>query len=233
EVRSVRALGQVYEDAGSRPRIVGVNWDVTADVALNDRLKQAKLVSEARNAELEATKARIEHNALHDSLTGLPNRRYLDDTLRRHADRCRIDGGQLALLHIDLDRFKQINDTLGHATGDAMLIHAATVLKSKLRADDFVARIGGDEFVVVCTNDADNETLSHLAERIIERMRQPVLYNGHECRFGVSIGIAVEKGAELDPQRLQINADIALYKAKSRGRNRLEFFTAQLQADVV
>ena len=232
EIRNVRAIGRVYEDPGTTAKIVGVNWDVTTDVALNERLKQANRVSEAQ---CRARGGQGPHRAQLAArlLTGLPNRRYLDDTLKRHAARCVLDGRQLALLHIDLDRFKQINDTLGHAAGDAMLVHASEVLKSKLRADDFVARIGGDEFVVVCTADGDQATLANLAERIIETMRQPVSYEGHECRFGVSVGIAVEKGAGVDPQRLLINADIALYRAKSAGRDRYEFFTEALQADVV
>jgi diguanylate cyclase (GGDEF)-like protein len=233
ELRHIRAVGRVYEDPGASSKIVGINWDVTTDVTLNENLKRANRLSEARNAELEATKARIEHNAMHDALTGLPNRRYLDDILQRHASRCALNGRQLALLHIDLDRFKQINDTLGHAAGDAMLVHASEVLKSNIRAEDFVARIGGDEFVVVCTADGDTALLSTLADRIIEMMRQPVMYEGHECRFGVSVGIAVETGSAVDPRRLLINADIALYRAKSRGRNRYEFFTAALQAEVV
>jgi diguanylate cyclase (GGDEF)-like protein len=233
ETRNVRAIGQVYKDPGATAKIVGVNWDVTMDVALSDRLKRANRLSEARNAELEAAKASIEHNALHDALTGLPNRRYLDDMLRRHAARCALSGRQLALLHIDLDRFKQINDTLGHHAGDAMLVHASEVLKSNIRAEDFVARIGGDEFVIVCTTDGDSRVLSELADRVIDTMRQPVNYEGHECRFGVSVGIAVEAGAPINPRQLLINADIALYRAKSRGRNRYEFFTEALQAEVV
>ena len=233
EMRNVRAIGRVYEDPGATRKIVGVNWDVTTDVALNDNLKRANRLSEARYAELESVKARVEHNALHDSLTGLPNRRYLDEILARHASRCALNGRQLALLHIDLDRFKQINDTLGHAAGDAMLIHASEVLKANIRTEDFVARIGGDEFVVVCTADGDSTMLAGVADRIIQTMRQPVMYEGHECRFGVSVGIAVETGAAIDPNKLLINADIALYRAKNRGRNRHEFFTAALQAEVV
>jgi EAL domain-containing protein (putative c-di-GMP-specific phosphodiesterase class I) len=114
-----------------------------------------------------------------------------------------------------------------------MLVHASEVLKSNLRDDDFVARIGGDEFVVVCTGRSEAKLLADIANRIIERMRQPVQYEGHECRFGVSVGIAIETGAEIDPQRLLINADIALYRAKSRGRNCYEFFTAALQAEAI
>jgi diguanylate cyclase (GGDEF)-like protein len=233
EVRNVRAIAAVYADQGTTPKIAGVNWDVTEDVALNERLKEANRLSEARNAALAEAKADIEHNALHDSLTGLPNRRYLDEILQRHAARCAISGRKLALLHIDLDRFKQINDTLGHAAGDAMLVHASEVLKSNIGPEDFVARIGGDEFVVVATLNGDDTVLGDLADRIIVRMRQPVNYEGHECRFGVSVGIAIAVGAQVDPRKLLINADIALYKAKSRGRNRFEYFSEELQAEVV
>ncbi|MBK8084077.1 MAG: EAL domain-containing protein [Devosia sp.] len=232
-VRNVRAIGAVYKDPDGASKIVGVNWDVSADVELNENLKRANRLTEARNSELEAAKASIEHNALHDSLTGLPNRRYLDDILKQRMIWAERNNGTVALLHIDLDRFKQINDTLGHAAGDAMLVHAAAVLRANVRNDDFVARIGGDEFVVVSIREGDQEALASLADRIITRMRQPVAYEGHECRFGVSIGIASERGLNADPERLLINADIALYRAKSRGRNRLEFFTDALQAEVI
>ena len=232
-VRNIRAIGTVYKDPGSTPKIVGVNWDVSADVAMNENLKRANRLSEARNSELEAAKAAIEHNALHDSLTGLPNRRYLDDVLKSRAEHARRNGGTLALLHIDLDRFKQINDTLGHAAGDAMLVHAAYTLSANCGPGDFVARIGGDEFVVVSNVKDGEAALATLADRLIERMRLPILYEGHECRSGISVGIAYEEGREPDPNRILINADIALYRAKSRGRNRYEFFTSALQAEVV
>ncbi len=231
-VRNVRAIGAVYRDPGTTTKIIGVNWDVSADVALNDNLKRANRLLEARNSELEVAKAAIEHNALHDSLTGLPNRRYLDEVLKLRATSATESGSPLALLHIDLDRFKQINDTLGHAAGDAMLIHVSDVLRANTRAEDFAARIGGDEFVVV-SYEGDEAALASLANRIIVRMRQPVIYEGHVCRFGVSVGIAIESGAKVDPDRLLINADIALYRAKSRGRNRHEFFTEALQAEVI
>ncbi|TIL77849.1 MAG: GGDEF domain-containing protein, partial [Mesorhizobium sp.] len=89
-----------------------------------------------------------------------------------------------ALLHIDLDRFKHINDTLGHAAGDAMLVHASTVLRSKVDGEGFVARIGGDEFIVLCVVHDDIEQLALLADRVISQMREPVYYQGHRCRFG-------------------------------------------------
>jgi diguanylate cyclase (GGDEF)-like protein len=238
ELRHVRESGMVYRDAGEPARIVGVNWDVTADVELRESLKRANTLTEARNVELETAKARIQYNALHDSLTGLPNRRYLDEVLTAHTQRFEAQGERAGLLHIDLDRFKQINDTLGHAAGDAMLMHAARVLKSNLRDGDFVARVGGDEFVVLCKAGQPDEPewdarLAGLADRIIEEMHQPVMYEGHECRFGVSIGIASDLDAFADPHRLLVNADIALYRAKSRGRNRYQFFNDALQAEIV
>ncbi len=238
EVRHVRESAKVYQDQGEPKRIVGVNWDVTADVALREKLERANMLTEARNVELEAAKARIEFNALHDSLTGLPNRRYLDDVLAAHIERFERTGERAGLLHIDLDRFKQINDTLGHAAGDAMLMHAARILKSNLRAGDFVARVGGDEFVVLSIADETdeniwNDKLARLADRIIEEMHLPVVYEGHECRFGVSIGIASDMDAIADPGRLLVDADIALYRAKSRGRNRYQFFNEVLQSEIV
>ncbi|TPJ35715.1 EAL domain-containing protein [Mesorhizobium sp. B2-8-3] len=223
-VRHVRARASYFQDSDGTPKMVGAEWDVTSDVLLNENLVRERQLSESKNAELKTAKARIEHVALHDSLTGLPNRRYLDEMLANSPE------DRTALLHLDLDRFKHINDTLGHAAGDAMLMHASKVIKANARAGDFVARIGGDEFVVVCQGRDDNE-LAALADRIIEEMRQPVDYKGHQCRFGVSIGIAALSG--VDAKQLLVNADLALYRAKSRGRNRYEFFNEELQSEIV
>ncbi|RYE59871.1 MAG: diguanylate cyclase [Hyphomicrobiales bacterium] len=180
QVRHIRSIAVLYSAPGENDRVMGVNWDVTSDVAMTADLKRAKALTEARNAELEAARVRIEYNALHDSLTGLPNRRYLDETLRRHAQLGYLNSGTIALLHIDLDRFKQINDTLGHAAGDAMLIHASNVLRACCLDTDFVARIGGDEFVVVSTNVNGEEGLARLAGRLVDSMRKPVMHEGHD-----------------------------------------------------
>jgi diguanylate cyclase (GGDEF)-like protein len=238
EVRHIRAIGTIYREGNRPARIVGVNWDVTADVLLNEELRRAKAMTEARNAELESAKASIEYNALHDSLTGLPNRRYLDELLSDHAARFVETGERAAVLQIDLDRFKQINDTLGHIAGDSMLIHAARILTATVDKGDFVARVGGDEFVVVrragnADAELSNPALSQLADRIIERVQQPMDFEGHECRVGVSIGIACDNDALADPLRLLVHADIALYRAKDRGRNRFQFFNDALQAEIV
>jgi len=230
ETRWIRAIGAVHNNIGGQRYIVGVNWDVSADIQLKTRLLAAKQNAEVRNRQLEEARALMEHNSLHDSLTGLPNRRFLDEHLLME----RAAHKPTALLHIDLDRFKHINDTLGHAAGDAMLVHAAAILKENTRSDDFVARIGGDEFVIATTSATDEARLTVLATRIIEQMRQPVPYDGHECRFGVSIGIAIADAADNDyGERLLIDADIALYRAKSNGRNRYEFFSDALRAEIV
>jgi diguanylate cyclase (GGDEF)-like protein/PAS domain S-box-containing protein len=236
--RYLRETAKAYTDEDGSVHIVGVNWDVTTDVLLNQKLKRAKILADARNAELHAAKARLEFNSLHDSLTRLPNRRWLDGMLADHVRAFDSEGERAALLHLDLDRFKQINDTLGHAAGDAILMRAAEVLKSNMRPGDFVARVGGDEFVILCKiEDADrerwSEMLSVMAERIIERMQQPVLYEGHECRVGVSIGIACDLDQLGDPRRLLVNSDLALYRAKNRGRGRYQFFNDALLAEIV
>jgi diguanylate cyclase (GGDEF)-like protein/PAS domain S-box-containing protein len=224
--RIIRARSAFFVDGNGHRKLIGANWDVTEDVALRNELQRAKDLAEARNRELEAAKESIEHLALHDYLTALPNRRYLDKMLDERSAECRAKGLALAILHIDLDRFKQINDTLGHRAGDAMLQHAANVLRNSVRAADFVARIGGDEFVILCAVDPASKKIAGLAERVIRELRKPVRYEGHDCRFGASIGIAVDSGARLD-------ADIALYRAKGLGRNRFEFFSASARSDIV
>ena len=228
-IRWIRAIGAVRDEPGGPRYIIGANWDVSGDVEMKTSLLSAKQNAELRNRELENARAQMEHNSLHDSLTGLPNRRFLDQLLDGQ-------GGVMptALLHIDLDRFKHINDTLGHAAGDHMLVHAASILKANTRADEFVARIGGDEFVIAITSEINEQQLSALAGRIIEQMRQPVPFENHECRYGVSIGIAMADPSHSDyGKRLLIDADIALYRAKSNGRNRCEFFSSSLKAEII
>ena len=204
----------------------------TADklVSSRDEAERAKRLVEARNVELEMAKARLEYNALHDALTGLPNRRYLDAELTKVTTECAASSDSVVLLHIDLDRFKQINDTLGHAAGDAMLVHVARLLEAAVAAEDFVARVGGDEFIVICRSCPGTDEITELATNIIEAISRPVPHKNHLCRFGACIGIAMESGGAIRRERLLVNADIALYRAKARGRNRAEFFSEELQA---
>jgi len=223
-VRYIRSNSLPFIDQEGRLRMIGVNWDVTEDQRLRQELEQQKTLAEARNVELERTRIAAEQSALHDYLTGLPNRRYLEAKLEEWRAGQGSLGSSIAVLHIDLDRFKQINDTLGHGAGDAMLTLAAKILRENVRGTDFAARIGGDEFVVLVDHDGVMATLAAIASRIIGQMRQPADYNGQECRFGASIGIAHTLARDIDPKQLLQNADIALYKAKNLGRNRYEFY---------
>ncbi|MBD9372818.1 EAL domain-containing protein [Rhizobium sp. ARZ01] len=232
ETRYIRARAAPFVDLNGVPRLVGANWDVTEDVLLQEELQRARDLAEARSTALEEARARIEYTALHDHLTGLPNRRYLDTALDERALQASKDGTRLSILHIDLDRFKEINDTLGHTAGDGMLNHAAGVLKAHMGPDDFVARIGGDEFVFLVCGSA-KRNLGELADRIVIAMRQPVVFDGHVCRFGASIGIASAVGPSIDGKQLLINADLALYRAKNKGRSRHEFFTSDFQAQII
>ncbi|MCO6184842.1 bifunctional diguanylate cyclase/phosphodiesterase [Rhizobium sp. L1K21] len=199
-------------------------------VAAKDEAEGAKELAEARNAELLEAKSRLEVSALHDWLTGLPNRRYLDDILAQYCSNLGENGGSIAVLHIDLDLFKQINDSMGHVAGDAMLMHVAKLLVDSANSDDFVARVGGDEFIIVRTIDNDVESLSAFAATLIEDICQPVPYDGKLCRFGACVGIVVEGAESARAENLLINSDAALYRAKSRGRNRYEFFDEELRS---
>ena len=232
-VRYVRSVGQLQTDRNGNNKIVGIAFDVTEDALLTAELTTAKAESDAKNMELEIAKSRIEHNALHDPLTSLANRRKLDVELDGISRGSRDERQTFAILHLDLDRFKQINDTLGHAAGDAMLVHAANVLSRTVRQTDIVARIGGDEFVIVARGTNSQEEMAQLANRVITELRQPIDFEGFECRCGVSIGIAMASGLNIDARRILVNADMALYRAKAMGRNRHEFFTQNLQAEII
>jgi diguanylate cyclase (GGDEF)-like protein/PAS domain S-box-containing protein len=213
----------------SHRKLVDANIETSKALA---RVKEANTLTEQRYSELMVAQARVRHTALHDSLTGIANRRFLDQQLDTLMQRCRLSGDNLAVVHIDLDRFKQINDTMGHAVGDEVLIHTARTLRNALSTDDFVARVGGDEFVVLRTGRLNREDLSRLASELIETLSKPVEIEGRSCWFGVSIGIAVNDGAEFETRDLLVNADIALCRAKKAG-GCFEFFTSQLQAEVI
>ncbi len=232
-IRYIRSIGKVHTMRDGSQKVVGIAFDVTQDAILTRELKAAKDEADAKNAELELAKSRIEHNSLHDPLTLLANRRKLDVELDRLSRSSHNERQKFSILHLDLDRFKQINDTLGHAAGDAMLVHASRILSRNVRSGDIVARIGGDEFVILATDNSSTEEISQLAQRIIAEFHQPIDFEGFACRCGVSIGIAQASGMNVDARRTLVNADIALYRAKGMGRNRYEFFTQNLQAEIV
>jgi diguanylate cyclase (GGDEF)-like protein/PAS domain S-box-containing protein len=230
-IRHIRAHGMTYRTSSGAKRIVGANWDVTEDVRLQDELLQAKLTAEAQNRALEDARRVVEHNSLHDALTSLPNRRFLD--LQLALAGANDDLRPLSLLHIDLDRFKDINDTLGHAAGDEVLKQVAAVLRAQVPPQDFIARIGGDEFVLLSRRDPANANFPLLSTRLVEAISQPMAIAGHECRIGASVGFAIRHDSDETPEQLLGNADIALYEAKRRGRNRVVAFNGELRLRTV
>ena len=165
----------------------------------------------------------IRHQALHDGLTGLPNRTLLLERLNHWLDRADRTGGQAALLFLDLDHFKVVNDGLGHKAGDSLLLAVAERLAAALRPSDTVARVGGDEFVLLCEDIASEPGALELVERITLALDDPFTLDGHERVVTASIGIALA-GAGTDPEALLRNADAAMYRAKERGRARFELF---------
>lgn len=197
-------------------------------------IEAAYRATDQQNQELEALRRQAEHESHHDALTGLANRRYLERELDIRVRNARQAAGGIAVLHIDLDRFKMINDTLGHAAGDFVLEHVADVLHRETRSDDVVARIGGDEFLILSYSKGEHEPLSRMVNRIIESLSKPVEFDGNLCQFGASIGVNTATGKELedfDSGRFLSNADIALYSAKEGGRGRYVFFNKALRAE--
>jgi diguanylate cyclase (GGDEF)-like protein len=198
--------------------------EVDAARALASAIPELQVArARARLADL----ARVSHLATHDPLTGLPNRTLLIDRTAAALDRTVSDDRRVALLFIDLDRFKLVNDSLGHAAGDNLLRQAAHRISSCTRETETVARIGGDEFVVLC-EDVSAERAGQLGDRIVQLFRTPFLLDGHEARITTSIGTAVaEPGAA--PADLLRDADSAMYRAKHSGRNAVTPFTQEMR----
>ncbi|KAF0163170.1 MAG: sensory box/GGDEF family protein [Rhodocyclaceae bacterium] len=170
----------------------------------------------------------LERQANHDILTGLPNRNLLGDRLDQAISRAERLGYFLALVFIDLDNFKFINDSLGHAAGDELLVETANRLQRCLRTSDTVARQGGDEFVLVLSDHYRVNSIISLLERILVEIGRPVSLSGREFKVGASLGVALYPQDGDDAESLLKHADVAMYAAKDRGRNNFQFFTPEL-----
>ncbi|QCG90418.1 bifunctional diguanylate cyclase/phosphodiesterase [Azospirillum sp. TSH100] len=188
--------------------------------------------SAADVSDRKSYEARLVHQATHDFLTGLPNRAYLIRWLReRQAAEDTAGSGDLALLFLDLDGFKVVNDSLGHAVGDRVLVATAERIAGQLEAGEFVARLGGDEFVVAVP--AGREAAIARAQALETTFQRPLCAGGLELRVGLSIGLAVDDGTSDDPDGLLRDADIALYRAKEHGKGRTVLFDASLREAIL
>jgi diguanylate cyclase (GGDEF)-like protein/PAS domain S-box-containing protein len=173
----------------------------------------------------------LERQALHDPLTKLPNRLLLMDRARQAVARLRRSNGPIALLFIDLDRFKAINDNLGHAVGDHLLISVAERLAEMLRDSDTVARLGGDEFVILAEDlESDAEALA-VAERVLHALEEPFLVGSAEVSMLASVGVSISHDPEAEPEDLLREADVAMYRAKGSGGHNLELFNEDLRRE--
>jgi len=184
-------------------------------------------ITAQKNAEQE-----LRYMANYDHLTGLPNRTLLLDRIEHAMTMVQRDKSEMALLFIDLDRFKQVNDSLGHDYGDMLLKVVTERLKNALRTEDTIARLGGDEFVVLIENYDKTEDVARIAQGVIDSLAQPVTLIEHIVTIGASIGIAIYPENAEDSSELLRSADIAMYHAKQNGRNHFQFFTEQMNAQV-
>jgi diguanylate cyclase (GGDEF)-like protein/PAS domain S-box-containing protein len=181
------------------------------------------------NTSRKEAEMRLHFLASHDSLTGMVNRSAFMDRFAAEIQRARSDGRQLALLFIDLDRFKHVNDTLGHQAGDRLLVAAAERLRRQLKNNDIAARLGGDEFTVLIEDSAASN-VGLLAEQLIHSIAQPFTFGDQEMFVTASVGIARYPADGVDAANLLKNADVAMYRAKERGRNNYQFFTSDMNA---
>lgn len=172
--------------------------------------------------------AQLERQANHDMLTGLPNRVLLGDRLNQGIARAERLGCRLAVVFIDLDNFKFINDSLGHKAGDDLITAIAGRFSNCLRSSDTVARLGGDEFVLVLNDHDELSSVISLLDRVLAEIGRPVALSGRELQVGASLGVALYPDDGRDAQSLLKHADVAMYAAKDRGRNNFQFFTREL-----
>jgi diguanylate cyclase (GGDEF)-like protein/PAS domain S-box-containing protein len=205
--------------------------DVTAVDLSHDRSVEGVVLTLHDVTERRALEAEVAHRALHDSLTDLANRSLFGDRLAHGIRRLDRHDRALALLFLDLDGFKPVNDELGHAAGDAVLKEVANRLRNEARAGDTVARLGGDEFAVLAEDLEGPDEARAVAERLLAAIGAPIDVGGQSVTVGASIGVAVAQDARADPETMLRNADLAMYAAKDGGKSRVELYGRHLAED--
>jgi diguanylate cyclase (GGDEF)-like protein/PAS domain S-box-containing protein len=220
EIRILRLDGQTLDVEIASAPIIGGDGEPATQVVLLD-------ITERKRAE-----RRVRHLAHHDPLTGLPNRALLRDRLHQALLEARRERGRIAVLMLDLDHFKTVNDSFGHTVGDRLLCAVADRLRATVRESDTLARFGGDEFTLVQTRLREPQGAEVLAQKIIEAVAEPFLIDDQEVRTTTSVGVAVHPEHGEEPGALIEHADIALYQAKALGRNRAEIFVEAMKVDL-
>ncbi|MEO5343863.1 MAG: EAL domain-containing protein [Gammaproteobacteria bacterium SHHR-1] len=204
----------VFAEDGTPLRFVGFNTDVTRQIRQQQELQEQKQL--------------LQYQANHDALTGLANRSLFSERLEQAIARARRGNLKLALLFIDLDHFKEVNDSLGHRTGDKVLSSVSQRLQQSIRAEDTLGRLGGDEFAILMEDITQEQDASIRAEAILEAIARPFRIDEHEFYLGSSIGISIFPDNGLNARDLLKNADAALFKAKNEGRNNFQYYSAEM-----
>ncbi|MGK0247829.1 MAG: diguanylate cyclase (GGDEF)-like protein/PAS domain S-box-containing protein [Oleispira sp.] len=228
-----------HEDMACEVRLVAKNgrisWAYIQATSLHS--KEGKLLgflgSVSDISELKKAQIQMENLAFYDPLTGLANRRLFKNRLAKAVKSVQRTGSSIALLFLDLDQFKRINDTLGHDIGDALLKEIARRLDNNVRENDTVSRIGGDEFTILLIDVNNTNDVRIVAEKILLSLARPFMLNGQEIISTVSIGITMTPEDSIEPNTLMKNADLAMYRAKELGRNNFQFFSEDMNTAIL
>ena len=182
--------------------------------------------------EINKLNEELEYSSLHDTLTGLPNRLYLNEKMKEIMHTATLNDEKFAIVFLDLDHFKNVNDTLGHNIGDALLQMVANILKNNVSKDTLISRIGGDEFILVISGFKDEESLCPSINNLVKEFRKEYLVKGYSLRLSASIGISIFPDDSRNINELMKYADIAMYQSKSDGRDSFNFFTQTLNTKI-
>jgi diguanylate cyclase (GGDEF)-like protein/PAS domain S-box-containing protein len=213
----------------------GQSFDIVATSIKNadgtiSKMEVIRNITDKKLAEkyLLQQKEELKYQAHHDYLTGLPNRVYFHDRLEQAIDKAKRDNSILALLFIDLDHFKEINDSLGHKAGDEVLKIVTNTLQDTIRKEDTIARLGGDEFIIIMEGLSQAQDASVLAQKLLEKLAHPIIVESNELYISSSIGISLYPNDGLSAVDLLKYADAAMYKAKDEGRNNFQYYSAEM-----
>ena len=222
--RHATLLHRNYRKDGS---VIWVEWHSSALRDESGRVISILSLAQDVSSRIQAEE-RLQYMATHDGLTGLPNTVLLNDRLAAALARARRAFGRVAVMFLDLDHFKDVNDTLGHRVGDALLQELARRIRGALRESDVLARISGDEFVIVLEDLPDEGSPQHVARKILDEVRRPFQIEAHEIHVSGSLGLALYPDDGADGDALLKNADAAMYHAKEMGRNSFRLFSSEL-----
>jgi diguanylate cyclase (GGDEF)-like protein/PAS domain S-box-containing protein len=225
--------GRAVRDAnGSAYRIVGTQADITDQKTLEEKLKRANVQLKHEIKERVLAQNELAHLAKHDPLTGLPNRILFHEKLQDALKRAAVEKEPIALLLVDLDNFKNVNDTLGHPVGDRLLVDVVTRLNTISNKNYFLSRFGGDEFFVILEKLSDRFLIDAYAREIADLVSQPFVIDAQELHIGCSIGVAIYPDHGGDPNQLIRDADIAMYQAKEDGKNTYRLFNDDMDRSI-